>query len=132
MKTKLVGIALSIVFVVCARAQEQPGTETKEPDSQTQNVNTNTKTNTTATTNPPVAAKGEGQCLIVGSEHKGKWVYRDSYNLDPQNVEVKYTQSELADLMKRNVHVIILNKFNYGNKQETNARIACQGQVPQR
>lgn len=132
MRTNMAGVALIFLCVLSARAQGQPATDTKAPASQTQNVNTNTTTDTTVRTNPPVAAQAEGQCLIVGAEHKGKWVYRDSYNLDPQNVEVKYSQSDLANLMKRNVHVIILNKFNYGNKQETNARMACQGQVPQK
>src|ERR1700691_3354738 len=51
---------------------------------------------------------GGGQCLIVAPHPVFKYQFRDSYNLAKENVKDLYKSSDLTDLRKAGVHVIII------------------------
>jgi hypothetical protein len=110
-----------------------------------QNANVNVTANVTSNA-PKPAQQRIGQCLIVGGEthrinagrgivgmvafasSKGKWAYIDSYHLQPEFVKTKYRESDITDAIKAGVHVIVV----HSPKEVTDARIACQDEVPQR
>ena len=110
-----------------------------------QDSNVNLTANVTSNA-PKPAHQDAGQCLIVGGENhrvnsgtgligmvafassKGKWAYVDSYHLQPEFVKAKYRERDITNAIKAGVHVIVVHSA----KGVTNARIACQGEVPQR
>jgi hypothetical protein len=114
---------------------------------QAQDKPTDVNVNATITTDAPKTAQAVGQCLIVAAEQhrintghglvglamvagsKGKWDYRDSYNLAPANVKAKYVEKDITNLIKQGVHVIVVDP---ASKEVADARISCQGLVPQK
>ena len=73
--------------------------------------------------NPPAEKKMEGQCLIVAPRPVFKYEMRDSYNLAKENVKDIYKGSDLTDLRKQGVHVIIIDPLG---KQLEKAQAACK------
>jgi hypothetical protein len=74
--------------------------------------------------NPPAEKKADGgQCLIVAPRPVFKYEMRDSYNLAKENVKDIYKGSDLSDLRKQGVHVIIIDPLA---KQLEKAQAACK------
>jgi hypothetical protein len=71
----------------------------------------------------PQEKKDEGQCLIVAPRPVFKYEFRDSYNLAKENVKDVYKGSDLTDLRKQGVHVIVIDPLG---KQLGKAQAACQ------
>lgn len=72
--------------------------------------------------NPP-EKKAADQCLIVAPRPVFKYEMRDSYNLAKENVKDVYKGSDLTELRKQGVHVIIIDPLG---KQLEKAQAACK------
>lgn len=105
-----------------------------------------------AVATPAVVSNAPKQCLIVTSAegHRfrnamvagvltggiglaagatfsgGRYEYRDSYNLSPSEVRVKYKGPELQHLQQRGVHIVVVNKKDKSGNEIGSARTACQ------
>jgi hypothetical protein len=68
----------------------------------------------------PQEKKEETQCLIVAPRPVFKYEFRDSYNLAKENVKDVYKGSDLTDLRKLGVHVIVIDPLGHqlGKAQE--------------
>jgi len=56
----------------------------------------------------------------------GRYEYRDSFNLPPGEVQVKYKGPELTKLQQHGVHVIVVNKKDKTGEEVKDARTSCQ------
>lgn len=56
----------------------------------------------------------------------GRYDYRDSYNLPPSDVKMKYKGPELQKLQQNGVHIIVVNKKDKTGDEVKDARTACQ------
>jgi hypothetical protein len=99
---------------------------------------TNENINANLTLDAPKPATAQKPCLIVNREIQGNgpvwdqfrriYMYVDSYNLSPQFVKTKYKDNDVAEIIKGGIRVIVVNS----SEEIKDARISCQGQVPQR
>jgi hypothetical protein len=56
----------------------------------------------------------------------GRYEYRDSFNLAPGEVKVKYKGPELQKLQQQGVHVIVVDKKDKTDAGVKDARASCQ------
>jgi hypothetical protein len=98
----------------------------------------NENINANVNINAPKLSTVQTQCLIINREieyggfvwNQGKrhYMYVDSYNLSPQFVKTKYKANDVTEVIKNGVRVIVVNS----PAEVRDARISCQGEVPQK
>ncbi len=98
----------------------------------------NENINANVTVDAPKLSTVQTSCLIINREiqlggpvwnqGKRRYMYVDSYNLSPQFVKTKYKDNDVTEIIKEGVRVIVV----HSSEEIKDARISCQGQVPQR
>jgi hypothetical protein len=71
----------------------------------------------------PEEKKVDTPCLIVAPHPMFKYEFRDSYNLAKENVKDIYKSSDLTDIRKQGVHVIVIDP---AGRQLEKAQAACR------
>ena len=102
MKTKMAVVALLCCSAMGAAAQDKPQDAPQDK--------------------PQEKKDAAGPCLIVAPHPVFKYEFRDSYNLSKDNIKDLYKSSDLTDLRKAGVHVIIIDPLG---KQLEKAQAAC-------
>jgi hypothetical protein len=98
----------------------------------------NENINANVTIDAPKPSTIQTPCLIINREiqlngpvwnqGRRRYMYVDSYNLSPRFVKTQYKDNDVTEIIKEGVRVIVVNS----SEEIKDARISCQGQIPQR